>query len=286
MTPSALPPALLALGRFVRSQSGLDFAQVRIDATAAAGTTGESTAVSEVAAAFELRHLADVARPASALRPVLVGELRPLAQATAPGEFRPIKTAPNLRSGWICAVADGAQLGLALEALYPGAVTDWWAATTQSPPPIQHYREFTGRQSGMYRITQQLNDAEVAAVIQAGCAAQFCLRKRLWTVEGHPPDGPDSGKSIIPCLEPCPLMLEFARRARRLLQADPAVLQPPLGIDECTTLVAALNVALAHPVASVREGDLNDPANPRRIRLLRDRLQGLLPQDPGAGTEE
>lgn len=229
---------------------------------------------------YELRHVADAAAPVPQLRSVRREELAGLAQSTAAGAFRPIKTAPNLQRGWICEVTGADQLALALEALYPGALVDWWAAA-QAEPPVQNYREFAGRQTGMYRIAQQLTDDEAAALIRAGCDATFCLRRRLWTVAGLPIDPPDAGKSIIPCLEPCPLMLEFARRGRRMVQSDPVELR--LVADEVGTLVAALDTALAHPREGVREGDLADPANPRRIRLLRDRLQGLFPTRPTEG---
>ena len=149
--------------------------------------------------------------------------------------------------------------------------------------PVQHYREFTARQTGMYRVTQQLSDLEAAAVIRAGCHAQFCLRKRFWTVDGLNPDGVQDGKSRIPCLEPCPLILELARRGRRLEQESRALV--PMGVDDVTTLVRALDTVLTRPDEAVRAGDLADPANPRRIRLLRDRLAGLLPPEPPRGSE-
>jgi len=246
----------------------MDFAEVRV-------------AVRE--GGWELRHIADAGRSIDELQAMTVAELRPFAQTTASGAFRPIKTAPNLRHGWWCGIADSMDFATALESLYPGGLTDWWAAT-QSAPPVQDYREFTARQTGMYRITQQLDDGEVAAVIRAGCDARFCLRRRLWTVAGLASDGPAEGKSVIPCLEPCPLMLEFARRSRRLAQAEPVAVR--LATEEISTLVQALDVALEHPALSVREGDLAQPSNPRRIRLLRDRLQGLIPSGIPTATQE
>jgi hypothetical protein len=97
--------------------------------------------------------------------------------------------------------------------LYPGAVADWFA-TQAAQPPVTSYREFTSRQTGMYRITTHLDDAAVAAVIHACCHKDFCLKRRLWTVEGAAPDAADA-KSLIPCLEPCAILLEAARKAAR-----------------------------------------------------------------------
>lgn len=268
MTASSPSPPLAGFLRELSTKVWLNFAEVRISARDGG---------------YEFRHVVDASRRAEDLRPISLSDLRALAQTTALGAFRPIKTAPNLRSGWSCWLADAEELAAALEALYPGALSDWWAATQPGPLPVQNYREFTARQTGMYRITQQLTDAEVAAVIRAGCDAQLCLRRRLWTVAGLMPDDPMAGKSVIPCLEICPLMLEFARRSRRLAQAEPVAVT--LVSEELVTVVQVLEVALAHPAPDVREGDLAHPANPRRIRLLRDRLQGLLPAGASVVTE-
>ena len=76
---------------------------------------------------YELRHLADRDAAPETLRLLALDELRLLAQSTAAGAFRPLKSAPNLRTGWR-ATADDAELEIALDHLYPGAVTDWFAA--------------------------------------------------------------------------------------------------------------------------------------------------------------
>jgi len=238
--------------------------------------------VRRLAAGFELRQVADAGTAAENLRLVPLGELRALANYTAVGEFRPIKAAPNLRAGWACRVSSEAELELALNQLYPGAVADWFAALRPAPP-VTHYREFTVRQSGMYRITTMLSDAQAAQVIRACCDARFCLKRRLWSVPGLAPDAADA-KSLIPCLEPCAVMLEFARRAVRIEQEEgkPALALAP---SEVASLLAALDVALAHPPASQREADLSAADNPRRLQLLREKLQGFAPVATGGGEE-
>jgi len=252
-------------------RGGLDFAQVRI-------TPGDR--------GWELRHVDDIGKLVEQLQKLSPAELRPLAQSTTAGAFRPIKTAPNLRSGWWCWIpeAEAATLALALDDLYPGALTDWWVLSRPGSAPVQSYRELTARQTGMYRVTQQLTDAEAAEVIATGCDAQFCLKKRLWTVPGLAPDEANSGKSIIPCLEMCPLMLEFARCGRRLVQQQELSLR--LAAGELATLLTALEGALAGSVPNVREGDLGSPTNPRRIRLLMHRLQGLVAKGKITANED
>jgi hypothetical protein len=207
---------------------------------------------------FELRHFADQAAVPATLSTLEGIELRNWAQSTASGAFRPLKSAPNLRAGWRAVATDGAALELLLHYLYPGAVADWFAAQSLHPP-ITSYRQFTSRQTGMYRITIMLPDAIAAAAIRACCHADFCLKRRLWSVDGLAPD--ESGqKSVIPCLEPCALMLEFARKVARLEQ----------------------NAALSgEPVAEPAESNFDAPNNPRRVRFVLEKqaLEVKLAQD-------
>ena len=169
---------------------------------------------------FELRHVED--RCAGA-EPVQLGEIRALANFTEAKEYRPLKTVPNLRRGWLLRVNNPDELDLALGQLYPGAIPDWFAARENQP--VTGYRAFTNRQTGMYRVTTLLSDVEVSEVIDATCAA-ICLKRRLWTNADKPIDSPEA-KSIIPCLEPCAILLENARKTARLRQSEEKRLPPP-----------------------------------------------------------
>ncbi len=234
------------------------------------------------ATGFDLRHASDRDAAEGGLKSVPLADLRTLASQTAAGEFRPIKAAPNLRSGWLCHVGSDAELEAALNQLYPGAIADWFAAQ-QPVPPITHYRAYTARQTGMYRITTMLTDAQAAQVIRACCNARFCLKRRLWTVDGLAPDASEA-KSRIPCLEPCAVMLEFARKAVRIEQEEG---RPTLSLapSEVTSLLAALDNSLAHPLPGQREADLAAADNPRRLQLLREKLQGFAPVASEAAAE-
>ena len=218
---------------------------------------------------FELRHTAD--RGAKELRELKLPDLRTLAQSTAAGAFRPLKSAPNLQSGWRFTARDEAELESALNQLYPGAIADWFAA--QSPrPPVTHYREFTNRQTGMYRVTAMLTDAQAAQVVGACCHQNFCLKRRVWTVNGLTSDGVEE-KTLIPCLEPCAVLLEFARNAMRIEQEEKMNID--LSPSEAATLVFALKIASKHPEPDWREADFNSPGNPRRIQVLLKKLEAV-----------
>jgi hypothetical protein len=211
-------------------------------------------------AGWELRHIADANRAISDLRNVSVEDLRELAQWNERGAFRPLKSAPNLRAGWKCSVTNETALESALSRLYPGFLADWYAAR-QSTLPITNYREFTQRQTGMYRITQQLTDRQAGEAIRACCHPTFCLKQRLWTVEGLPSDRAGT-KSLIPCLEPCAVMLEFARTAARLEQADQR---------EAPEVQSGLAGR-----TDIREADFSAPENPRRIQLALEKMESSL----------
>ncbi len=166
---------------------------------------------------YELRHVEDREAARDSLRAIRLDEVRSLSQFTAAGVFRPLKSAPNLRRGWRLALTGDLELEAALSRLYPGALADWRAARA-AHPPVTHYREYANRQSGMYRITAKLRDEQVAEVIRGVCDREHCLKRRCWTVAGLEPD-PAVEKSLIPCLEPCAVLMEAARQAMRSSQA-------------------------------------------------------------------
>ena len=269
--PSASPPspALSTLLQALNSDPGfLDFLEVRI---------------SRSVSGYRIQHLRDAAPSPVTLQRLELPDLRSWAQKQSNGNFRPLKSAPTLRSGWYWTSSDPGELESAVDALYPGALVDWHAGQG-SDPGIQHFRQFMRRQSGAYRRVIELSDDDAAAVGRASCAKEFCLRERRWTVEGLPAETASAGKGMVPCLEPCPLLLEFARSVQ-MTQAEPTL---PLDVRsaELQILLAILDRTLSEPVPGVREGDFSTPTNPRRIRLLRDRLEGLMQELPPSGPVE
>ena len=93
----------------------------------------------------------------------------------------------------------------------------------------------------------------------ACCHRRFCLKQRLWTVGDLRPDEAKE-KSLIPCLEPCAVMLEFARQAMRLEQDDKASVV--LSFGESEALRVELKRSLDAPKSGEREADFSSPANP------------------------
>lgn len=263
--------------------SGVAQAMAELLAESGEGWSWAQVWVERTPAGFGLRHVRDRETPVASLRKLEVGELRDWADEAVNGAFRPLKSAPNLRTGWHCGVADAAGLETALEVLYPGSVADWWVARHE-PGAATSFREYFGRQTGIYRVAQRLTEAQAALAFGACCAPRFCLKQRLWQVPGLAADREEE-TSRIPCLEPCAIALEFGRRAMKLGMEDRQMLG--LGAGESATLLAALEKVAAAPLEKgAREGDLASPSNPRRFQLLLDRLRTELPavvDAPGEG---
>jgi hypothetical protein len=147
-------------------------------------------------------------------------------------------------------------------------VPDWFGV--QNNAKTTDYREFTNRQSGMYRITQLLTDEQAANVTRAACHARFCLKHRIWTVPGLGTDNVAT-KSEIPCLEPCAVLLELARKAARIEQEEKSEVK--LSKSELESFIAAAESAVASGASGERIGNVGSPANPRRLQLLIEKFK-------------
>ena len=73
------------------------------------------------------------------------------------GNYRPLKTAPNLRHGWRLELETLEDLRHALDYFYPGrlAVFAAWKSDKLKTTPL---RETLDRQSGMYRVAAKIFD--------------------------------------------------------------------------------------------------------------------------------
>lgn len=130
------------------------------------------------------------------------------------GKYRPLKTAPNLRHGWELRVASIEELRLALDFFYPAAL-GLWLALLRNELIRTPLRQTLERQSGMYRITVKLIDAEARDLIQNFCKTG-CLRQREWDV-ANPNDMTLRSREIpLICSEACHL---FVAEARRIVKA-------------------------------------------------------------------
>ena len=96
------------------------------------------------------------------------------------GNYRSLKTAPNLRHGWRMEFRTSDDLKRALDHFYPGrlAVFVAWQSGQLRTTPL---RETLDRQSGMYRIAAKISDAQIDDLMADFCRSNGgCLRTILW----------------------------------------------------------------------------------------------------------
>lgn len=170
---------------------------------------------------FSLRHVSDAGNPdlkcySSA------SDAREICRYDAEGNFRPLKTAPNLKTGWVLETGSLEEMELALEFFYPAALGLWLSALkgTLDPTPL---RSTLDRQTGMYRITQLLTDNQALDLVARCCTSGGgCLRTVLWDLKDGVPVAslPSEKRSLdflppdrIPliCRELCNLVVAAAR---------------------------------------------------------------------------
>jgi sirohydrochlorin cobaltochelatase len=96
------------------------------------------------------------------------------------GNYRPLKTAPNLRHGWRLELANFEELRRALDYFYPGRLAVF-AAWKSGDLKTTSLRETLDRQSGMYRVAAKISDAQINDLVSDFCRSdRGCLRTILW----------------------------------------------------------------------------------------------------------
>jgi sirohydrochlorin cobaltochelatase len=148
-----------------------------------------------------------------------------LAKFDDTGNYRPLKTAPNLRHGWRLELAEISELARALDYFYPGRLSillEWQKGQLATTP----LRETLDRQSGMYRIAAKISDEQLDDLIGDFCRSDAgCLRKILWKRDAKgaipstklPPkkfDPRSATPATIPllCQEACNLLVNECRK--------------------------------------------------------------------------
>lgn len=168
---------------------------------------------------FTLRHVADVDREDLQLH-ADPAAARTIALLDEAGNFRPLRTAPTLRRGWLIRAGTLEGLERALEEFYPAALGLWFSLLrgTLRPTPL---RGTLDRQTGMYRVTRLLTRDQAEELIAGRCCSKECLRTVLWEyAPGEPMTSlPPVKRSLegaadeIPllCREACNLVVAAAR---------------------------------------------------------------------------
>ncbi len=164
---------------------------------------------------FSLRHCEDIDIDPSQLKLYHHPEAaREIARYDAAGNYRPLKTAPNLVRGWLLQLRSIEEMVLAIDFFYPAAL-DLYGVWLEKNLRTTSFRETLGRQTGMYRITQKLDDTEANSLINKVCE-QGCLRNILWREdideEAVLSLVEEQQKVPLLCREACNLLVAAARQ--------------------------------------------------------------------------
>lgn len=160
-------------------------------------------------------------------------DARAIATYDNAGNFRAVKSARNLRHGWVLELPNTSALLLALDFLYPAAVGLWehWLAGTLQPVPL---RETLGRQTGMYRFAKTITDEQAQQMVTTLCgSAGKCQRAATWSLTPEqpltllPPEDLPPAKDayqqtgVLPllCVEACTHAVSAAREIARASHA-------------------------------------------------------------------
>ena len=162
---------------------------------------------------FEIRHERDRNAPVTELRALQgPGDALRIAAKTAEGEHRPLKTAPDLASGWRFSGLSDDDVWEVYAGLYP-AVPVHRHLEAQGRLPIVSFRETAKRQTGMYERIGEVSDSAVEALVEDRCSESRCLRHPSWASDDPPESGPVGAR--VPCPAPCSVFLSEAAEVIR-----------------------------------------------------------------------
>jgi sirohydrochlorin cobaltochelatase len=182
--------------------------------------------ISASAGGFFVCHRDDVGRDDVA--PHEIESVFEIAKFDDSGNYRPLKTAPNLRHDWKIFVNNAAELEQTIDAIYPGRLAVL-RALESGELVTTSLRETLSRQSGMYRVAAKISDQQIDDLVGGFCRSDGgCLRTILWkrddkgTVPSSklPPEKFDPahdqmgrGEKCIPllCQEACNLLVAACR---------------------------------------------------------------------------
>ncbi|QLH82710.1 DR2241 family protein [Halosimplex pelagicum] len=188
------------------------------------------------------------------------------------GRYRPLKTAPTLRTGWRFSDLGPADLVTAVEYVYPATVANWHRER-EGDLDVSHWRDTIDRQSGIYGVVRTWDRGEgyehVNWVAEACCDDSQCLKRREWQYDEETDLDVDGGDGEFPCREPCSVVISAARRWTKLEGEESRTYEFELTPSEKEQVEAIVDAVADGRTDEIREADVKDDANRYRARFLR-----------------
>ena len=169
-------------------------------------------------AGFRLRHKDDLNVADHDLRPLASPvELRELILRDETGAFRPLRSAPNLRRGWVLSIDNGWDVTAALDYFYPAALANL-SLLRQGKLSLIPWHETAERQTGRFRIVRELDDNAVHELAAQVCD-HGCLKRRLWSPSAQDVR-PAPNEVPLLCPEACNYFVSKAREKLKGADSD------------------------------------------------------------------
>lgn len=195
-------------------------------------------------------------------------DARVLAKHDDRGRYRPLKTAPTLRTGWRFEELSAAEIVETVEFFYPATVANWHRERDGSLD-VTHYRETAARQTGMYDVVDDLDTAAIEWMAEACCVDSQCLKRRMWDEDDATALDVARGDGEFPCREPCSLVIAAARKWTMIEREPTETYEFELTPSEKAQLEALIDAVADDRTDLIREADVADGANRYRARYLR-----------------
>jgi len=245
---------------------------------------------------YDVRHADDIGVPVDDLDahadPL---DAREIVKLDAKDRYRPLKTAPTLRDGWVFDGMGPKDAYEVVETIYPATVANWHRER-EGDLDVTHWRETMERQSGIYGVVKTWDRGEghdhVNWVAEACCDDSQCLKRREWEYDDDTDLDVDGGDGVFPCREPCSVVVSAARKWTRLESEQPRTYEFELTPSEKEQVEAVIDAVADGRVDEIREADTKEGANRYRTRFLRakrfddDGNLGGVPTDPDEADEE
>ncbi|WP_435153660.1 DR2241 family protein [Haladaptatus sp. DFWS20] len=222
---------------------------------------------------YEVRHVEDREKDSSSLDtyhdPTAI---RDRTRFTDDGEYRPLRTAPTLPTGWSFETENPNELYRVVDWVYPATVANW-CREREDRLDVTHFDETANRQTGIYTKIGHLGRDALENAVIACCADSQCRKRREWDAsEGDEIDVP-RGDGEFPCREPCSFFVAAAREFLAVEQGDTETTEVEPGFERPTEHDTVERLAFVDnaPESPVRDGEVSDPANRYRARYRRAR---------------